>query len=133
MAFPKLFHSFFRTNKLAILVLFPAFIATAVLLFIGMPILQHYAAYRYSLGLADGYDLMATNLANGNGYRWRADMGSTMIREPGYPLLLAAAFKIAGYSIKAARLLNLLLTVGIVVMMIALARGMPVDPRVPLI
>ncbi|HYW38878.1 MAG TPA: glycosyltransferase family 39 protein [Terriglobales bacterium] len=98
-----------------------------------MPILQRYAAYRYSTGFADGYELIATNLANGNGYRWRADMAETMIREPGYPLLLAAAFKIAGFRIEAARLLNLLLTVGIAVMLMALARRMTGDPRAPVI
>jgi 4-amino-4-deoxy-L-arabinose transferase-like glycosyltransferase len=133
MAFSRLFCDLFRREKLAVLVLLPVFFATAVLLFVGMPILQDHVAYRYSIGFADGYDLMATNLANGKGYRWRPDMAETMIREPGYPLLLAAAFKIAGYHIEAARLLNFLLTVGIAVMLMALARGLTGDPRVPLI
>jgi 4-amino-4-deoxy-L-arabinose transferase-like glycosyltransferase len=114
-------------------VLLPVFFATAAMLFIGMPILQRHAAYRYSLGFADGYDLLATNLANGNGYRWRADLAETMIREPGYPLLLAAAFKSAGCRIETARLLNLLLTVGIAVMLMALAGRMTGDPRAPII
>jgi 4-amino-4-deoxy-L-arabinose transferase-like glycosyltransferase len=133
MAFSSIFCEFCRRNKLAILTLLPVFCATAVLLFIGMPVLQRHAAGRYSIGLADGYDLLAKNLADGNGYRWRTDMAETMIREPGYPLLLAAAFKIAGCSIEAARLLNLLLTVGIAVMLMALARKMTGDPRVPVI
>jgi len=111
----------------------PVFFATAAILFIGMPILQRHAAKRYGIGFADGYDLISKNLANGNGYRWRADMAETMIREPGYPLLLAAAFKIAGFRIEAARLLNLLLTVGIAVMLMALARRMTGDPRAPVI
>src|SRR5262249_23575482 len=64
-----------------------------------------------------------------NGYRWRAGMGGTMIREPGYLFLLAAAFKIAGYSIEVARLLNLLLTAAIAVLLIALARRTTADPR----
>jgi len=114
-------------------VLLPVFFATAAILFIGMPILQRHAAKRYGIGFADGYDLISKNLANGNGYRWRADMAETMIREPGYPLLLAAAFKIAGFRIEAARLLNLLLTVGIAVMLMALARRMTGDPRAPVI
>lgn len=133
MAFSRLFCDFCRRNRLAILVLLPVFFATAAILFIGMPILQRHAAYRYSLGFADGYDLLAKNLADGDGYRWRADMAETMTREPGYPLLLAAAFKIAGYRIEAARLLNLLLTVGIAVMLMALARRLTGDPRAPVI
>lgn len=133
MAFSSLFCDFCRRNKLAILVLLPVFFATAALLFIGMPVLQRYAADRYSIGFADGYDLLAKNLADGNGYRWRADMAETMIREPGYPLFLAAAFKITGYRIEVARLLNLLLTVGIAVMLMALARRMTGDPRAAVI
>lgn len=115
------------------LVLLLAFLVTAAILFVGMPAFQGYATYRYSLGFADGYNLIAKNLADGNGYRWRPDMDETMVREPGYPLLLAAAFKIGGYRIEAARFLNLLLTVGIAVMLLALARKITVDPRIPII
>ena len=133
MAFSRLFSDFCRRNTLAILLLLPVFVATAAILFLGVPKLQRYAAYRYSMGIADGYGILAENLADGNGYRWRADMAETMLREPGYPLLLAAAFKIAGPSIEAARLLNLLLTVGIAFMLMALARRMTSDPRAPVV
>lgn len=109
----------------------PVLLATAAILFIGMPVLQRRAAYRYSLGFADGYEILAKNLADGNGYRWRPDLAETMIREPGYPLLLAAAFKIAGCRIEPARFLNLLLAAGIAVMLMALARRMTGDPRAP--
>jgi 4-amino-4-deoxy-L-arabinose transferase-like glycosyltransferase len=129
----KLFFEFCRRNTLAILVLLPLFVATAAILFLGVPKLQRYAAYRYSIGLADGYGILAQNLADGNGYRWRADMAGTMLREPGYPLLLAGAFKVAGTSIEAARLLNLLLTVGIAFMLMALARRVTSDPRAPVV
>jgi 4-amino-4-deoxy-L-arabinose transferase-like glycosyltransferase len=114
-------------------VLLPIFLATAALLVIGVPKLERHARYRYSIGFADGYDLIAQNLANGNGFRWYPETAGTMAREPGYPLLLAAVFRIAGYSIEGARLLNLLLTVGIAVMLIALARRMTGDPRAPVI
>jgi 4-amino-4-deoxy-L-arabinose transferase-like glycosyltransferase len=131
MPYSRRFSDFCCRNRLAILVLVPVFLATAAILFIGMPILQGHIAYRYSIGFADGYELLAKNLADGDGYRWRADLAETMMREPGYPLLLAAAFKIAGCRIEAARLLNLLLTVGIAVMLMALARRMTGDARVP--
>ena len=133
MAFSRKFCTSSPGNRFAIFVFLPVFFGTAAILFIGMPILQRHATYRYGIGLADGYGILAENLANGQGYRWRADMAETMIREPGYPLLLAAAFKIAGYGIEAARLLNLLLTVGIAVMLMALARRMTNDTRVPVI
>ena len=113
--------------------LLPAFFATAAILFLGVPILQRYTASRYGIGIADGYGILAENLADGNGYRWRADMAGTMLREPGYPLLLAAAFKIVGPSIEAAGLLNLLLTVGIALMLMALARRITSDPWVPVV
>jgi 4-amino-4-deoxy-L-arabinose transferase-like glycosyltransferase len=131
MALTERFCEFCRRNRLAILVLSPIFLATAAILFIGIPVLQSHFAYRYSIGFADGYNIIAENLADGAGYRWRADMAGTMLREPGYLLLLAAAFKIAGCSIETARLLNLLLTVGIAVMLMALARRMTGDPRAP--
>ena len=133
MAFSKLFSDFYRRNTLAILLLLPVFVATAAILFLGVPKFQHYIAYRYSTGVADGYGILAENLVDGNGYRWRADEAGTMLREPGYPLLLAAAFKVAGPSIESARLLNFLLTVGIAFMLIALARRMTSDPRAPVV
>jgi 4-amino-4-deoxy-L-arabinose transferase-like glycosyltransferase len=133
MAVSTRFRDLFCRNRLMLVVLCPVFFATAMLLLMGMPILEQYSAGRYSVGFADGYDIIAKNVAYGNGYRWRADLSETMIREPGYPLLLAATFKIAGDSIEAARLLNLLLTVGIVVMLMALAKRMTSDPRVPVV
>jgi 4-amino-4-deoxy-L-arabinose transferase-like glycosyltransferase len=75
----------------------------------------------------DQYDLIANNLAQGNGYRVEAYMSETMIREPGYPLFLAMVFKIAGYHIEAARLANLLLVLGIAPMMMRLTQRITAD------
>jgi len=133
MTLSKRFCEYCRINKLAILVLLSAFFATAAILFLVVPTLERYVADRYSIGFVDGYNLIAKNLADGHGYRWRADMAGTMTREPGYPLLLAAAFKIAGSTTEAARLLNLLLMVGIAPMLMALAKRVTDDPRAPII
>jgi hypothetical protein len=54
-------------------------------------------------------------------------MAETMTREPGYLLLLAAAFKIADPTVEAALLLNLLLTLGIAAMLVALAKTLTGD------
>lgn len=133
MPFSKRFCDCCRRNRIAILALLPALIATAAILFLVLPTLERYAGYRYSIGFADGYNLIAENVAEGHGYRWRADMAETMTREPGYPLLLAAAFKIAGPTIEAAYLLNLVLAAGIAIMLIVLAKRLTGDPRAPVI
>jgi 4-amino-4-deoxy-L-arabinose transferase-like glycosyltransferase len=57
----------------------------------------------------DDYDLIARNLAQGNGYRFFPDTGHTIVREPGYPMVLAAAFALLGDSVTAAQLLNCVL------------------------
>ena len=108
-----------RTTSLVLLV---AFLVTAAILFVLVPNMGRFFAYRYSAHFVDGYDLIASNLASGNGYRWQAGMGETMIREPGYPLFLAAVFKIAGYHIEAARFANWLLTIGIAWMIMRLTK-----------
>ena len=100
----------------------PAFLVTGAVLFLVVPKLESLSAYKYGLQFADGYDLIASNLANGSGYRWNVDMGETMMREPGYPLFLAAVFKVAGHHIEAARSANWLLTIGIVAMIVRLTR-----------
>jgi 4-amino-4-deoxy-L-arabinose transferase-like glycosyltransferase len=56
----------------------------------------------------DGYDLIAANIAEGHGYRMYADLSPTMIRTPGYVLVLAALFYVFGKSILAAQVLNFL-------------------------
>jgi 4-amino-4-deoxy-L-arabinose transferase-like glycosyltransferase len=82
---------------------------TAIVLFAMVPALSKLAAAHYTMGFADDYDLIAHSLAKGQGYRLAPDLDETMIREPAYPLLLAGAFKLFGYGLDAARLVNLLL------------------------
>jgi 4-amino-4-deoxy-L-arabinose transferase-like glycosyltransferase len=114
-------------------VLLIASLATAALLFLVMPKLEKAFAFRYSVLFEDGYDLIANNLAHGNGYRWDAHMGETMIREPGYPLFLTAVFKLGGYSLEAARFANWLLSIGIAFMLMRLARLVTSNEQIALI
>jgi 4-amino-4-deoxy-L-arabinose transferase-like glycosyltransferase len=58
---------------------------------------------------ADGYDDLAASLAHGDGYRFYPDTAPTVMREPGYPLLLAGIFKVFGNSLTAVKLINMLL------------------------
>jgi 4-amino-4-deoxy-L-arabinose transferase-like glycosyltransferase len=110
-----------------------AFLATAAILFLAVPKLEKAFALRYSVLFQDGYDLIANNLAHGNGYRWDANMGETMIREPGYPLFLAAVFKLGGYHLEAARFANWLLSIGIAIMIMRLARLVTNDEKIALV
>ncbi len=100
-----------RRNPLVALFVF-AFVVKAILLFVAIPQLTDTLFPHYGIGFADDYEKLAMNLVEGNGYRFYPDMAETLMREPGYPLLLAAVFKLFGYNIEGARLVNLLLTFG---------------------
>ncbi len=45
---------------------------------------------------SDGYEGIARNLLKGNGYRIRADIAPTMMRNPGYVAVVAATFALFG-------------------------------------
>ena len=71
---------------------------------------------------ADGYDQLAANLAAGNGYRFYPDTAQTLMREPGYPLLLAGIYKVFGNSFVFVKLANLMLAFGVAYLMTLIAR-----------
>ena len=70
----------------------------------------------------DGYDQLAANLASGHGYRFYAATASTVMREPGYPLILAGLYVLFGSSFTAVKMCNLVLAFGTALMMTPLAR-----------
>lgn len=104
------------------LVLSAAFALHAIALFVVLPTLIGHFSLQYNLGFQDGYDQIARNLDRGLGYKFQGDMGETMLREPGYPLFLAAVFRIGGYRIEAVRLANLFLLAGSALMLLHLSR-----------
>jgi 4-amino-4-deoxy-L-arabinose transferase-like glycosyltransferase len=57
----------------------------------------------------DGYGEVAASVARHEGYRFAADGGESMFREPAYILTVAGIFSLFGESPTAARLLNVLL------------------------
>ena len=60
------------------------------ILFFVIPRLSSHVAGSYIPKIfGDGYDQLAENLVNGNGYRFYPDTALTLMREPGYPILLA--------------------------------------------
>ncbi|MGA2831965.1 MAG: glycosyltransferase family 39 protein [Terracidiphilus sp.] len=82
----------------------------AVVLFVALPALSHRLAPSYNQNrFADGYDLLAQNLAAGNGYRFYPDTAETLMREPGYPLILAGLMLAFGKSLAVVQITNMLL------------------------
>lgn len=72
-------------------------------------------------GFIDGYDQLAANLANGNGYRFYPDTARTMMREPGYPVLLAGLLLVFGGSFTAVKITNLIFALGAAFLIIRIA------------
>lgn len=77
---------------------------------------------------ADGYDQLAMNLAAGNGYRFYPNTAHTLMREPGYPVLLAGLYSIFGTNFDVVKLLNLILAFGVGYLMTLIARKVSTNP-----
>jgi 4-amino-4-deoxy-L-arabinose transferase-like glycosyltransferase len=85
--------------------------AKALLVFWLLPYFQAHSPEDYAAGrFADGYDYIAWNLVQGNGYRVSPDTSLTMLRTPGFVLLLALIFVVFGKSLVAVQVVNLLLS-----------------------
>ena len=90
-----------------------AILVKVLLLFIALPAVQELSPGNYEAGkFPDWYDLLAINIANGNGYRFFPETTETMLRTPAWPLVLAGIFKIFGTDIFAVKVLNMLLSIG---------------------
>jgi 4-amino-4-deoxy-L-arabinose transferase-like glycosyltransferase len=115
------------SRKSIFLILFFALLVNAGIVLVGLPMVSRPLALTYSMNFGDLYDLIAKNLEQGNGYRVDANMGLTMLREPGYPLFLAAVFKLGGYGIQTARVACVLLAFGAALMLLHLAQKITGD------
>jgi 4-amino-4-deoxy-L-arabinose transferase-like glycosyltransferase len=121
------------SRKLICSILLAAFFANAVMVLVGLPRLSSPLRLNYNMSFGDFYDVIAKNLADGNGYRIYPALGDTMIREPGYPLLLAAVFKLGGYGIQQARELSVLLAFGAALLLLLLTRKITGDTMTALL
>jgi 4-amino-4-deoxy-L-arabinose transferase-like glycosyltransferase len=95
----------------------------AIILFAAIPegsrhLNQFYNGDQY----ADGIELVAANLASGNGYRFFPDTARTLMREPGWPVLLAGIFVLFGKSFAAVKLTNMLLALAAAYLITRIAR-----------
>src|SRR5579859_963692 len=93
------------------------------ILFVLIPGIGSHISWDYGTNLyADGYDQIASNLAEGNGYRFYPDTAETLMREPGYPILLAGIFLAFGKEFAAVKLANLVLAFATAYLMTLMAR-----------
>jgi 4-amino-4-deoxy-L-arabinose transferase-like glycosyltransferase len=108
--------------KIGLVVL--ALLAHATLLFLVIPRISHriHTEYNQDEYAGDGYDQLATNLAEGNGYRMYPDTAKTLMREPGYPILLAGIYSIFGNDFAVVKLANMLMAFAVAWLMIYLCR-----------
>lgn len=82
----------------------------ALIVLLLLPYISNNAHILYGLNqFADDYDKLAFSLANGYGYRFFPETANTIMREPGYPAVLAGVFWLFGYSLTATKLLNFFL------------------------
>ena len=89
-----------------------AIVFQALVLFVALPMAGHRLSPSYNQDrFADGYDLLAENLAAGNGYRFYPDTAKTMMREPGYPFILAGLMLLFGNSLVAVKISNMIFAV----------------------
>jgi 4-amino-4-deoxy-L-arabinose transferase-like glycosyltransferase len=93
-AFPNI------STRAVIIVFLLLLVLRAVIAFALIPGLTQSLGENYKSNLfPDGYDLIADNLINGHGYRVYADTSETMLRSPGFVLILAGIFALFGKSL----------------------------------
>ena len=106
----------------------------AVLLFFAIPKFSSRLGPSYNQDrFTDGYDQIAENLAVGNGYRFYPDTARTLMREPGYPILLAGLILLLGSSFTAVKLTNMILAFVAAWFMMQIARRFSNDKRMILV
>jgi hypothetical protein len=77
---------------------------------------------------ADGYDYLAKDLAAGYGYRFYPDSATTLMREPGYPLVLTCLLLLFGNAFIAVKLVNIVLALGTAWLLAMVVRKMIDQP-----
>ncbi len=116
-----------RLNPLISLAIATA-IVHAALLFVVIPQVSDRVTPFYNQDrFIDGYDQVAANLVQGNGYRFYPDTAKTLMREPGYPLFLAGLLLAFGSTFVAVKMANMLLALATAWLMTRLARRISIN------
>ncbi|MCZ6873769.1 MAG: glycosyltransferase family 39 protein [bacterium] len=99
----------FRTPLLPVFL--AALVVKVIILLLIIPELREIFPRLYQLNMfPDGYDKLAVNLMQGNGYRFYPETAETLLRAPGYALFLSIIFLSFGKNLIAVKLVNLILT-----------------------
>ncbi len=109
------------STRILVFVALAAVVVKAAVLFLVFPAL----IARHPVGaeiFPDGYDLIASNLASGNGYRTYADTSLTMLRTPGYVVVLAGLFSIFGNSLLPVQVMNFVFSILTALLVFGIAR-----------
>ncbi len=112
-----------RSKSLGIASVLLVVAVNALLLFVVVPRVSRHFMWSYTMNHydGDGYDQIAENLADGNGYRLYPDTAKTLLREPGYPILLAGLYETFGRSLLLVQLLNLSLALATALLIMRIA------------
>jgi 4-amino-4-deoxy-L-arabinose transferase-like glycosyltransferase len=119
-------------RRLLILVLI-LFTLKAIVAFWIIPAFQQQIGAVYGIGTNDNYELIAQNLRLGLGYRITPETSLTLMREPGYPLFLAALSYLFGPDLRVVIAANLVLSSLSAFLISRLARYICPESRVALI
>jgi 4-amino-4-deoxy-L-arabinose transferase-like glycosyltransferase len=115
-------------KPLATSLLVLAFLAHAILLVVVIPKMSYRLQPFYNQEkYADGYDQLAANLAEGNGYRMYPDTAKTLMREPGYPILLAGIFSTFGNNFTVVKTANMIMAFAVAWLMTLISRELSQD------
>lgn len=121
----------YTQNPLATLGILSAIVIKAILLFVAFPIFMNMNVGDYIAELfPDRYDFIAWNLASGHGYRLSLDTAPTMLRSPGFVLILAAVFAFFGKSLTAVQILNFIFSIFTALTVFSLTKKIFTDVRV---
>lgn len=104
--------------------------AKIAVMFLLIPLVEVLLRGNYGTEFADNYDLLARTISRGHGYRFTADTAPTLMREPGFPLFLAAVFKTFGYGLDVVRVLNVAMSSLTAWMLYRFVRGLDTRPWV---
>lgn len=115
----QIIHAHVVTPRLII-----AVVLLRLLLTLGVfPLLITVLGENYQAALfPDNYDLIASNLISGRGYRTYEDTSLTMLRSPAFVLLLAGVFWLFGKGILAVQVLHILMSFGTALLVYKLCR-----------
>ncbi len=106
------------------LIAITAILLKAALLFVALPAFERAMPGDYQAGMfPDDYDKIALNIVEGHGYRLFPETSETLLRTPGFVMVLAAVFALAGKNLAIVQGLNLVFASLSALLTCAIARG----------